>query len=285
MVEAGLVQLRWAAATLDAFVPANLRRPLLEGVGNLAAIVGFAAFDVAEHGAASRCFRLALRCAEAGECWSLRACTLADLARVHAAVGDVDSALSTIELAQVRPDRIAGTAQAMLAAMHARYLAWLGRLTDAVAAAHRADELFHGRDASDDPPYLGYYDVAEHNGSVARALIPVAFAKRAPDLAALRLRTAIDLQGSGYPRSRTFSRLRLARLLLRVGDPEEGASVGRTALGEATDLQSQRVTTEIERLRRSPMERSATPVVAELREDLDAVLSERRDRFWARSPA
>jgi hypothetical protein len=280
VVEAGLGQLRWAAVALGAFVPSNVRQPLLEGVGNLAAVVGFAAFDVAEHEVASRCFRLALWCAEQGECWTLRACTLADLARLHAAAGDVDSALSAIELAQVRSDRIAGTAQAMLGAMRARYLARLGRHAEAVRAAHRADELFHSRDAGDDPPYLRYYDVAEHNGSVARALMPVAIETHAADLASSRLRTAVELQAPDYPRSRTFSRLRLAGVLVRVGDPEEGAAVGRTALREATNLQSQRVTTELERLWRSSTERSG-PAVVELRDELDVALAERRAASWA----
>jgi hypothetical protein len=281
VVEAGLVQLRWAAATLGAFVPERVRQALLESVGNLASVVGFAAFDVAEHELASRCFRLALWCADQGSCWTLRACTLADLARLYAAQGDVDSALSAIELAQVRSDRIAGSAQAMLAAMRARYLARLGQGAEAIDAAHHADELFHGREPANDPPYLAYYDLAEHNGSVARALIPVAIGTHAVDLAAPRLRTAVTMHSSEYPRSRTFSLLRLAGVLLRVGDPDEGAAIGRSALREAASLQSQRVTTELERLRQVSAERSGA--AAELHEELDVVLSQRSDYSWART--
>ena len=144
-----------------------MHRAVFEAVGNLAGVVGFIAFDIADHRAARRLFAAALRCAEDGRSWSLRAAVLADVARLHTALGEFDEALSAIEFAQVREDRLTGTARAVLGVVRAQILAAVGRRDHARAAVDRADEEFAQRDAGADPPWLSYYDDAEHAGSTA----------------------------------------------------------------------------------------------------------------------
>jgi transcriptional regulator with XRE-family HTH domain len=251
VVQAGLGQLRWAAGLLGSRATSAVRRSLHEAVGNLAEVVGFTAFDMGDIAAAARCFRFALWCADQGSSWTLRACTLADIARAHAEVGEVDSALSAIEFAGVRHDRLPATAKAMLAVMHARYLALAGRQEEAFRELGVADEhFFSDRDPSADPPWLCYYDEAEHDGSVGRVLIPTAVRNKTPDLAVPRLEAAVRLQSPEYPRSRVFSQLRLATLLMSTGDPDEGASIGLNALLDATSIESRRLLREMERLDR-----------------------------------
>ncbi|AUS80798.1 hypothetical protein C1701_23375 [Actinoalloteichus sp. AHMU CJ021] len=167
--EAGAAHLRWASQLLDAQASTAVRAGIFEAVGNLAGVVAFSAFDVGNHDAATRCFRFGLWCAEQGGCWELRAATLADLARQAIYLGNVDEALSSIEFAQVRADRLTATARAMIGNVRARLLAVLGRDDEARAEVDRADAHFAERQPEADRPWLVYYDEAEHAGSSAGA--------------------------------------------------------------------------------------------------------------------
>ncbi|WP_410876389.1 hypothetical protein [Nocardia sp. A7] len=167
------------------------------------------------------------------------------MARRSAFVGDPDSALSLIELAQVRSDRLAFTVLAMLSAMRAQYLAASGRTHEVVAEVARADELFEARAPDADPPWMCFYDTAEHLGSTGKALALAAEALNSIDVAAPRLRYAIDMQGSEYPRSRTFSQIRLAALTMKVGDPRDAAAIGMEAVVRSRALKSARIATEL----------------------------------------
>src|SRR5699024_9841351 len=104
--------------------------------------------------------------------------------------------------------QLTATARSMLTMLHARVLALSGNHNACRTAVTQADATFAERDPTDDPPWLCYYDEAEHHGSIGKALLPVAEACADPTLAAPRLETAVRLQTASYPRSRTFSRIR-----------------------------------------------------------------------------
>ncbi|SEC10278.1 hypothetical protein SAMN04489727_2568 [Amycolatopsis tolypomycina] len=268
--EAAMQHLRWAARLIDARAAADVRDAVFEAVGNLSGVVAFSAFDIANHDAADRCFRFALWCADQGKSWPLRANTLAEMSRMAAYLGEADDALSLIEFAQVRSDRVSATARAMLWTIRARLLASTGRTDEAIAEVDRADEHFDARDPSADPPWLCYYDEAEHQGSTGKALVPVAQARQEPEPepAALRLEAAVRLQGVDYPRSRTFSRIRLAALMMSTGDPRQAASVGRQAVLDAEPLRSRRILKELDNLASVSERHSRIEDVAALRWDI-----------------
>lgn len=245
-----------------------LREETPSRVGNLSGVVAFSAFDIANHDAADRCFQFAFWCAEHSGAWALRANTLAEMSRKASYLGHLDAALSLIEFAQVRADRVSATARAMLWTLHARLLALLGRHVEAQADVQRADAHFEDRDPATDPPWLVYYDMAEHQGSTGKALIPVARERNRPELAAPRLENAIRLQDVNYPRSRAFSRTRLAALTMALGDPREAASMGRQAVTEATPLRSQRIVAELAGLARVSEQHGRIDEVAELRREI-----------------
>jgi hypothetical protein len=270
----GTGQLHWASGMLTARATPSVRRDLVEAVGNLAAVVGFATFDAGGVAAAERCFELALACADEAGSWSLRACTLADIARVHAETGRVDAALSAIELAQVRGDRLPATARAMLCVNHARYLAVLGRVRDALAEVEAGDEWFAAGDPAADPPWLCYYDRAEHDGSVGRALMSSDVVDVRLGPARARLESAVQRQRDAYPRSRAFSGLRLARLLAVAGVAEEAVDVGEAALADATDLRSRRLIRELGALDDALRRHAAVPVAHRLRAHIRARMTE-----------
>ncbi|MFQ6327860.1 XRE family transcriptional regulator [Nocardia sp. CWNU-33] len=249
----------------DAQAAPATRRALLEAVGNLSGVAGYAAFDVGDYPTAERRFRLALWCADNAGSWELRASTLADMARKMAYVGNADGALSLIELAQVRSDRLSATARAMLGALRAQFLASVGRIEEALTAVARSDELFADRMPADDAPWLCYYDKAEHLGSTGKALIPIAKARERIELAAPRIREAVALQGSDYPRSRTFSLTRLATLTMQLDDPREAAAIGLQATQQATAFRSQRIQHELRTLAAVASPRRRMTEVAELR--------------------
>ena len=264
--EAGAAHLRWAGQLLGARASNAVHTAMFEAVGNLAGVVAFSAFDIGEQDVAARCFRFGLWCAEQAGSWELRAATLADMARQAIHLGHLDDALSLIEYAQVRSDRLSDTARAMIGVVRARSLAMLGRHDEARADVDRADTSFTHRQTDGDPPWLVYYDEAEHAGSSARALAPLAVAENDPGDAADRLSLAIRLHSAAYPRSRAFSRARLATLHMMAGDPREAALLGRKAVADASTLHSRRMDEEIAKLVRAGERQRAIPEVADLLE-------------------
>ncbi len=269
--EAAAAQLRWAGQLLDIQAPNDVRRCVAEAVGNLAGVVAFSAFDIANYNAADRCFSFALWCADEADSWALRANTLAEMARKAAYLGDLDAALELIEFAHVRADRLTATARAMLTTIRARLLALTGRHVEAQADIDRADVHFADHDPDVDPPWLCYYDAAEHQGSTGKALIPIAQAHGDPEPSAERLSTAIHLQAASYPRSRTFSRIRLASLLMATGHPREAVPIGRQAMIDTASLRSKRLMTELHGLTRIAAPHAHLDDVAELRHDITSL--------------
>ncbi len=150
--------------------------------------------------------------------------------------------------------------------------AWLlastGRHAEALSDVDRADAYFCDRDSATDPPWLVYYDLAEHQGSIGKVLIPIAHAEKCVELAVPRLESAIQLHRDNYPRSRTFSRTRLAMLMMDVGDPREAVSIGRQAVYEAAPLRSDRITKELDNLARVSRRHVQIGDVGDLRNDI-----------------
>jgi hypothetical protein len=266
--EAALAQLRWSGRHLDAAASNDVRRAMFEAVGNLSSVVAFAAFDIADYPSADQCFQFSLWCADQSGSWALRANTLAEMSRKAVYLGDIDEALSLIEFAQVRADRVSATAQAMMSAIRARLLALSGRHDEARVEVARADERFVDRDPAVDPPWLCYYDEAEHQGSTGRALIPVVRQTGELEMVVPRLEAAIRLHNANYPRSRTFSRTRLASLMMAVGDPHEALPIGRQAIVDATALRSKRILSELHGLARVAERHVQIGDVADLRRDI-----------------
>ncbi|QVQ51094.1 hypothetical protein J4H86_19985 [Spiractinospora alimapuensis] len=270
---AGLSQLRWSKQLLGARASDTVRRELFESVGNLGGVVAYSAFDAGMFEVADRSFRFALRCAERADSWELRANILAEMSRKATYLNDLDGALTLVEHAQVREDRLSRSTRAMLWTLRARTLALRGTFHAVEDNIVRADECFALRDPKYAPPWLCYYDEAEHYGSTGKALIPLAVDSRRPEVAASRLRRAVTMHDSRYRRSRVFSSIRLASLLLAVGDPAEAVSVGHQALPDAKRLRSARIATELAGLARVAGTHDQREDIAELRHEASAAAS------------
>jgi hypothetical protein len=267
-------QLRWSAELLEAKCPPGLRADLFAAVGALSGVCGLMAFDAYSHDDARRMFTFGLTCAEEADDWHLRAKLLSNLARQAIWCGDPDAGLTNTELALVRADRLTATELAMLYAGRARAFGKLGQVQQTLAAVGHADEAFARASPGDDPPWMTYYDQAQHYGDTAHALFDLAIHDVPNTEAALRLAEAVRSHSHAYARSRAFSGAKLASLLMATGDPREASPIGQRAIDDAGRVRSRRAADTLRELRRLAGCHADLPEVADLRERITQLVGQ-----------
>lgn len=244
----------------------SLRRDLFSAASRLGSSAGFMMFDAYDHENAKKYFELAQEWAEEADDWNRRATALSDKALQELWLGQPENALTSIELAMVRQDRLCHIRRAMLSGLRARALARLGRVEEAVAAVRRADEEFARVDPANEPPGPSHYTVAEHYAETGHAYAALAVLdRRFVREADTRLTTAISEFTSTYSRSRVFSQVRLASLTMKTGDPIQAGLLGKSALATASNIRSGRLTDTFQELRRLAEPHKRVPEVADLR--------------------
>jgi hypothetical protein len=271
--EAVMAQLRFAVQLLNAQCSEQTRGELLSAVGYLGHVTGFMAFDAYAHDDAQRMFRFALGCAEEAGDWHLRAKILSSMARQAIWCGDPDSGLTFSEMALVRADRLTATEQAMLHTARARALGKLHRSQETLMAVGNADEAFGHAEPSNDPPWMAYYDVAQHAGDTGHALWELAVQGRFVTDATKRLEQAASGHGDGAARSRAISQTKLASLVMVAGDPVEAAVLGTGALEIATPIKSRRAADDLRMLSGYARAHKHVDQVVELREHIDSAVA------------
>lgn len=264
--------LRGAACLLEGQCHDRVRPALCSTLGALANTVGFAAFDAGRHDDARRILRFALACAEEANDWGLRARTLAaDLAPVQLWTGQPEEALTLVELAQVRSDRLTATEQAMTWAARARAYAHLHDRDATRHAVGRADEAFDQAQPGESPE-MRWYTAAEHDAATGQALGDLALATgRHDDEAITRLRSAITGFNDDYARSRVHAQAQLATLLMALGDPSEAVAVADDLLPAVPSVRSQRTRGLLAELHDVAINHATRPDVADLRGRLEDV--------------
>ncbi|HET9656049.1 MAG TPA: hypothetical protein VFP72_11890 [Kineosporiaceae bacterium] len=267
------IYLNHTAELLRLPCPATLRPDLFSAVGWIGHIVGSAAFDATRHEQAAKEFAFALSCAEQGADWHLRARVLSSMAREAIWRGDPDTGLTWVELALVRADRLTATERAMLLTARARALARLGRVKDTMRTVQAADDNFHRSDPGEDPPWLTYYDLAQHLGDTGHALYDLAVHGHYTQEATRRLEAAFAGHKPLYVRSKAMSGLKLASLRFHTGDPIEGAEIGQTALRDLGGLRSARTVQVVRALDSTAAPHSRQHEVTRLRHELSKVIT------------
>ncbi|RMI33722.1 XRE family transcriptional regulator [Nocardia stercoris] len=271
--EAVGAQLRYAVGLLNARCSERHRSELRSAVGFLGHTAAFMAFDAYAHADARSMFRLAWTCAEDAGDWHLRGKVLSSMARQAIWCGSPDEGLTFVELAMVRSDRLAPTERAMLHAARARALAKLHRTEEAVAAIGQADEEFSNATPSNDPPWMAYYDAAQHAGDTGHALFDLAIDGHFVGEARARFQTAIDGHTEAYVRSRAISGIKLASLTMATGDPLEAATFGRSALVDAGHVRSRRAADDLRELARLSQPFSGTTEVEQLHDQIQTTVA------------
>lgn len=258
-------QLHYCAELLGARCSEKVRTDLFSAVGHLGLVTGFMAFDAYAHDDARRIFRFALTCAEEAGDWHLRAKVLSSMARQAIWCGDPDNGLTFTELALVRADRLTPTERAMLHTARARALAKLGLVQETASAVGVADEEFSHSRPADDPPWMRYYDSAQHCGDTGHALWDTAIRGHFAAEARHRLAQAVAEHGEQYVRARAISQTKLASLVMTTGDPVEAALLGGRALDWAGNVKSRRAADDLRDLHRFALPHDNLTEVAELR--------------------
>ncbi|HUR07987.1 MAG TPA: hypothetical protein VM347_35965 [Nonomuraea sp.] len=269
--EAVAAQLRYSVGLLEhSRCPHNLRGALYGAVGYLGHAAAFMAFDAYAHEDARKMFGLALACAEEAGDWHLRAKILSSMARQAIWCGDADNGLTLIEYAMVRADRLTPAERAMLLSARARALAKLRMVQEALTTIGHADEQFARVDPAEEPPWMRYYDTAQHSGDTGHALYDLAINDAQNDgelvgKASTRLANAVAGHSAAYVRSRAISGTKLASLTMATGDPEEAALIGGRAVTDAGTVRSCRAQDDMRELARLARPHERRTPVAELR--------------------
>jgi hypothetical protein len=162
----------------------------------------------------------------------------------------------------------------MLHTGRARALAKMGRAQETLAAVGDADQAFTSSQPSEDPPWMAYYDAAQHYGDTGHALYDLAV-NGARVAAGQRLAAAVDGHTDAYARSRAFSGTKLAALTMITGDPREATAIGHRAIDDAGRLRSRRVADILRELRSAADAHAARPEVADLRERITRLVGMR----------
>ncbi|MET8658390.1 helix-turn-helix transcriptional regulator [Streptomyces griseus] len=266
--------MQWATRLLSVDCPPTLKREFLAAVARLGLVCGASQFDVYRHEDARLAFRVAVECADEGQQWHLRAKGYSFLARQAIWIGDPDEGLTNAEKGLVRSDRLSASERAMLHTARARAFGKLRNVQETLAAVGAADDAFSQRRPEDDPPWMAYYDEAQHNGDTAHALwdLAVGIDGHDPAPAAQRFQTAVRGHGPAFQRSKAISCTKLASLVMRRGDPREGAALGHKALELGDGLTSRRAADDLRELRRFAVSHTKIPEAAALGERIAASL-------------
>ncbi|MFD7136992.1 multiprotein-bridging factor 1 family protein [Streptomyces sp. NPDC059894] len=242
----------WGASLLPVPCPEPLRPELLASVARLGIVVGASQFDAYAHDDARVSFRLAAECAEEAGEWHLRAKTYSFMARQEIWVGDPDTGLTHAEKGLVRSDRLTATERAMLHTARARAFAKMCDVGNTLRAVGEADAAFEQSDPAQDPPWMAYYDDAQHHGDTAHALFDLAVhADEDPGQAGRRFEIAVKGHGDAFARSRGISATKLASLVMaKGGDPRHAVVLGHRALDDVGRLTSCRAADDLRELAR-----------------------------------
>ncbi|RAS59562.1 hypothetical protein C8D87_114174 [Lentzea atacamensis] len=256
--------------------PDRLKAELYEAVGFLAHTAAFNAFDSYEFDDARDRFKIAQACAEVEGYWNwhLRAKVLSSRARLEIWCNDPDEGLTLTELALVRArDRLTARERAMLHSARARALAKLGRVEETMAAIGMADTEFSHADPRVDPPWMAYYDRAQHDGDTGHALWDLGVNGTFAEQARRRLADAVAGHSDAFARSRAISGIKLASLVAVTGDPAEAVSLGFRALDDFSAVRSRRASNDLLELSAFVRPHLAINGVAELRTRVNGMLA------------
>ncbi|WP_316527550.1 helix-turn-helix domain-containing protein [Kitasatospora brasiliensis] len=246
--ETAVAQLRWAEALTSAPCSSALRPELLTAASRLASAAGAVLLDAGEFAEAGRRLRWATDLAEEAGDWSARAVSYNLRSRLATWCEHYDDGVTLAELGLVRSDRLSPAERAMLHNAAARGHARLGNRQAALTAIGRSDEAYAQLQTGEESRWMTYYDEAQHHGDTGHAVYDLALAGHAVDDALGRLRTAVDGHAQPFARSRTFSRTKLAGLLLIMGNPDSALPEAERAVAEIAQLRSHRAVRDLQDL-------------------------------------
>ncbi|MFJ8158367.1 transcriptional regulator [Streptomyces sp. NPDC094468] len=253
-------------------------RALFSAAADLGSVAAWMTFDAGRHAIAQHTFIAALHAAAEGGDKRIGAHILQCMARQMSHLGHVEDALDLVALAQYGARRdLTPTGTSMLAALEARFLAILGRISDSDAAAGRALDAFEHVQPDEDP-HLSFFDLPELQATLGMAH---QIAAKHLDGAARtrqvqRSTTLVEAALAGRPdhrrRSAAFDHLGLARTHLAGGEVDGAAEETARCLEALSTIQSQRVADRLVELHREADPFADTAPGRELREQISQLV-------------
>jgi len=239
----------------------------------LTEMAGWMAHDAGHDGLAQRHFDRALRLASSTDDVEL-------IAHIHASVSHLaqhaDRPQEALRLARAgagilrRKEHGPATA-ARLHAMEARALASLGRKSDCGRTLLSAERTLDRQPSQAPSPWVSPFDHASLAGEASECM------EQLRQLAAARQHSerVISLRGSQHVRSRAFSQLRLANILVAEGEIDHACTIAANALASSGQLASHRVSQLLRSLHAKLLPHAAAGGVDEAVEALSAALGAR----------
>lgn len=256
---------RWAVGLFDAHVDRDAEAPLAAATSDLCIAAAWATFDAGLGGPARRYHLAALHCAERAGDWELRARTLVEMTQVAVYAGHGDEALTLIQQAQVRADRLVMRRRAELAAIEAQAHGRLGDAQSCLRAVGRAEDLFAASDLTQAQQFDGMASAADLGMRVGSGLSYLAAHGHAVTAAKRTIAQAVTDFPAHYTRARAFAAARLADLTMTHGDRDEAVQLGNQALDLAAGLHSNRIADSIRGMHRAAARHAGTPAVDDFR--------------------
>ncbi|MGW9196587.1 helix-turn-helix domain-containing protein [Micromonospora chersina] len=247
-------------------------RSLLSATAELVQLVGWQAYDRAEHGIAQRQLTLALDLAHAADDAGLGAEILAAMSHQstylgHSAAG-IDLARAARQTAQ-RAGLPVLTAEAYVMEAHAHATA---RDEKACAKAlHHAEQALDRADRSSNPHWLVYFDEAYLSAKFAHCFHALRKSSPAERFASRSLK-----MDERYVRGKAFNLALLASVQVQRGELERACTIGTEALMLTTRLRSSRAVGYVRDLQTQLTRHRQVPAVRQFVSRVDAALGAQR---------
>lgn len=240
---------------------------------SLTEMAGWMAHDAGHDGLAQRHFERALRLASSTDDVELTAHVHASVSHLAQHAGRPREALRIAQAgAGILERKEHGPAiAARLHAMEARAFATLGRGSDCGRTLLRAERALE-RETSEPPsPWTSPFDQASLAAEASQCM------QQLGELPAARRHSerVISLRNDNHVRSRAFSHLRLANILVTQGEIDHACSVAANALASSSQLSSHRVSQLLHALHARLLPHAAAHGVDDAVEALSAALGAR----------
>jgi hypothetical protein len=219
---------------------ASVCRRQFHVAAQLLQLTGWMCYDEGLYGQAQKYQFLGLHATHHAHAPELGAKIIGDMTQLSTALGNYDDSLGIVRTAlSVLPRQANPLVRSELHGLEARALAHLG--SDESSHARRAIEacveVFHSGATGDKPDWLHYMTPAEVGCLAANTYIQLALqatrrgqAKLYASEAEQHTIATIRSRGSGYNRSAVLDSLRLSKVRIAQGVPEEAARVASSAL-------------------------------------------------------
>ncbi|MCU7825776.1 hypothetical protein [Kitasatospora sp. DSM 101779] len=256
----------------------SVERRLWTVAANLAVLAGWMSHDVGLEPTAQKYFVIAAQAAKEADDRPRAGEAISRAARQMLHLGRADDALELMQLAQASAgDRAQPRTRAMLHTVEAWAQASLGRSEATRRVLGEAEDLFV-QDADEAPPsWMQLFNEAELHGM--QALVYRTLAEHDPGavrLAEQHARRAIDMRPVGRERSALLDQITLASVYWISGEPDEACLQAKLAMNAINQTSSMRTWDRLREMYRLAGQYQGLPEVAELREEIDAVMPQRR---------